>query len=102
MMMEGAGFTVENMGVDVSGQAIVDRIKELKPDVLGMSAMLTTTMANMKGIVDQLSEEGLKEGLHVMVGGAPTSPDFARKIGANYSADANEAVQVAKQLLGVA
>lgn len=102
MMLEGAGFTVENMGVDIAGQAIVDRVKELKPDVLGMSAMLTTTMANMKGVVDQLKEEGLADGLRVMVGGAPTSPDFAKKIGANYSADANEAVIVAKQLLGLA
>ena len=102
MMLEGAGFTVENMGVDIAGQAIVDRVKELKPEILGMSAMLTTTMANMKGVVDQLKEEGLTEGLHVMVGGAPTSPDFAKKIGATYSADANEAVLVAKQILGVA
>ncbi len=102
MMLEGAGFTVENMGVDVNGQVIVDRVKELQPDILGMSAMLTTTMANMKGVVDQLKEEGLADDLKVMVGGAPTSPDFATKIGATYSADANEAVTVAKQLLDVA
>lgn len=99
MMMEGAGFTVENMGVDVAAPDIVNRVKELKPDVLGLSAMLTTTMANMKGVVDQIREEGLAEGLQIMVGGAPTSPDFAKKIDARYSADANEAVVVAKQLL---
>lgn len=102
MMLEGAGFTVVNMGVDVAAGDIVDKVKTLKPDVLGMSAMLTTTMANMKGVVDQLKEESLAEGLQIMVGGAPTSPDFAKKIGATYSADANEAVTVAKQLLGVA
>ena len=102
MMLEGAGFAVENIGVDVPAQVIVDRVKELKPDILGLSAMLTTTMTNMKTVIEQLKEEGLDEGLHVMVGGAPTSPDFAKKIGANYAADANEAVKVAKQLLGVA
>lgn len=100
MMMEGAGFIVENMGVDVSSPDIVARVKELKPDILGLSAMLTTTMANMRGVIDQLKEEGLLEDVKVMVGGAPLSPDFADKIGAYYSADANEAVEMAKRLLG--
>lgn len=101
MMMEGAGFTVENMGVDIAAQDIVNRVKELKPDVLGMSAMLTTTMANMKYVIDQLKEEGLYEDITVMVGGAPVSPDFAKKISAHYSADATEAVALAKELLAV-
>ncbi len=101
MMMEGAGFTVENMGVDVNAETIVQRVKELKPDILGMSAMLTTTMANMKGVVDQLREEGLADTVKIMIGGAPVSPDFAGKIGANYSADATEAVAMARELLAV-
>lgn len=99
MMLEGAGFTVENMGVDVGAAEIVNKIKEVRPDILGMSAMLTTTMTNMKGILDLLEEESLADGLKVMVGGAPLSPDFAEKIGAYYSADANEAVVIAKRLL---
>jgi 5-methyltetrahydrofolate--homocysteine methyltransferase len=101
MMLEGAGFQVNHMGVDVPTAAIIEKVKEEKPDILGLSAMLTTTMANMKDVVDALKEEGLFDSLNVMVGGAPTSPDFARKIGANYAADANEAVTVAKQLLAV-
>ena len=101
MMMEGAGFKVENMGVDINAQDIVSRVKELKPEILGMSAMLTTTMNNMKGVVDQLKEEGLYEDLKVMVGGAPVSPDFANKVGAHYSADATEAVALAKELIAL-
>jgi 5-methyltetrahydrofolate--homocysteine methyltransferase len=99
MMLEGAGFQVINMGVDVPTAAIIEKVKEVKPDILGLSAMLTTTMANMRDVVDALKEEGLFDGLKVMVGGAPTSPDFARKVGVHYAADANEAVTVAKQLL---
>lgn len=102
MMMEGAGFAVEYMGVDMPADKIVEKVKESKPNILGMSAMLTTTMNNMKGVVDQLKEEGIYEGVKVMVGGAPSSPEFAEKIGAHYSADATEAVAVAKQLLNVA
>jgi 5-methyltetrahydrofolate--homocysteine methyltransferase len=101
MMLEGAGFKVVNMGVDQTAKNIVEKVKEMKPDILGMSAMLTTTMANMKGTIELLREEGLLENLKIMVGGAPTSPAFAERIGAHYSADANEAVLLAKKLLGI-
>ena len=67
-----------------------------------MSAMLTTTMANMKDVVEMLKEEGLLDEMKVMIGGAPTSPMYAEKIGSHYSADASEAVIIAKQLLGMA
>ncbi|MDO5116547.1 MAG: corrinoid protein [Synergistaceae bacterium] len=102
MMLEGAGFEVVNIGVDKSAREIVDKVKELKPDVLGMSAMLTTTMANMKEVIDLLKEESLYDGLPIMIGGAPTSPMYAEKLGCRYSADASEAVIIAKQLTDMA
>lgn len=101
MMLEGAGFEVVNVGVDKSASFIVEKVKEHKPDILGMSAMLTTTMSNMKEVIELLTEEGLIGSVKVMVGGAPVSPAYAEKMGANYSADASEAVVVAKKLLGV-
>lgn len=102
MMLEGAGFEVTNIGVDKPAKEIVAKIKELQPNIIGMSAMLTTTMANMKEVIDLLAEEGLLDNIHIMIGGAPTSPAFAEKIGARYSADASEAVSTAKELLQVA
>ncbi len=102
MMLEGAGFEVINIGVDKPAKEIVEKVKELKPNILGMSAMLTTTMANMKDVVEMLKEEGLYDEINVMIGGAPTSPMYAEKIGGHYSADASEAVIIAKQLLGMA
>ena len=102
MMLEGAGFEVINIGVDKPAKEIIEKVKELKPNILGMSAMLTTTMANMKHVVEMLKEEGLLDEMKVMIGGAPTSPMYAEKIGSHYSADASEAVIIAKQLLGMA
>ena len=102
MMLEGAGFEVINIGVDKPAKEIIEKVKELKPNILGMSAMLTTTMANMKDVVEMLREEGLLEEIKVMIGGAPTSPMYAEKIGGHYSADASEAGVIAKQLLGMA
>lgn len=99
MMLEGAGFEVNFMGVDKSTDEIIAKVKEYKPDILGMSAMLTTTMSNMPIVIDALKEEALCDGLIVMIGGAPTSPGFAKQIGANYSADASDAVNVAKALI---
>jgi len=101
MMLEGAGFEVLHMGVDKQAAEIVKKIKEYSPDILGISAMLTTTMSNMKGVIDSIVEEGLADNLKIMVGGAPTSRDFANKLGVYYSADASEAVTVAKQLMNV-
>ena len=102
MMLEGAGFEVINIGVDRKAADIVEKVKELKPDILAMSAMLTTTMENMREVISILKEEGLHSDLHVMVGGAPLSPLYAEKIDANYSADASSAVVLAKKLLDVA
>ena len=99
MMLEGAGFEVRNIGVDVPASAIVEAVKAETPDILAMSAMLTTTMGNMKEVVDLLKESGLDERLKVMIGGAPTTPDYAKKIGAFYGADASDAVKVAREII---
>ena len=80
-MLEGAGFEVINIGVDIPAAKIVEKVKEIKPDIVGLSAMLTTTMATMKDVIDALKEEGLTENMPVMVGGAPLSPMYAEKIG---------------------
>lgn len=101
MMMEGAGFEVKNIGVDVPVAKIIEEVKAMQPDIIGLSAMLTTTMVNMKDVIDALKEEGLLEKTKVMVGGAPLSPAYAEKIGGNYSADASEAIVNAKQLVSM-
>ncbi len=102
MMLEGAGFEVIHMGVDKPAEEIIEKIKQCEPDILAISAMLTTTMANMKTVIDVISEEGLRDKVKIMIGGAPTSPSFAEKIGANYSADASSAAIVAKKLMETA
>lgn len=99
MMLEGAGFEVFYMGVDKPASEIIEKIKKYKPKILGMSAMLTTTMVKMKEVIDLAKEEGLLDDLVIMIGGAPTSPAFASKIGAIYAANASEAVETAKQFI---
>lgn len=99
MMLEGAGYEVIDLGVDSSPKQIIDAVKEHEPDILGMSAMLTTTMANMKDTIAALKENGLAERVKVMVGGAPVSPSFADSVGANYSSDAHSAVELANKLM---
>lgn len=99
MMLEGAGFEVINLGIDTEPEKIIEAIKQYNPDIIGMSAMLTTTMKAMKETVDAIKEEGLYDKVKVMVGGAPVNGEFAQQIGAYYSSDANEAVEVATKLL---
>jgi 5-methyltetrahydrofolate--homocysteine methyltransferase len=99
MMLEGAGFEVKDIGVDVTPEKIVELTKEYKPDVVGMSAMLTTTMTSMKDSIDAIKEAGLSESTKVMVGGAPVSERFADEIGAHYAGDAASAVDLAKKLV---
>ncbi|GAB6146913.1 cobalamin B12-binding domain-containing protein [Desulfocicer niacini] len=103
MMMESVGFTVINAGVDNSPETLVDLIKKEKPDVLGMSALLTTTMLHMKDTIELLKEEGLRNDVKVIIGGAPVSQDFADEIGADgFSPDAASAADLCKKLLGIA
>lgn len=100
MMLEGAGFEVVDIGVDVPEATFVEKLKEVKPDILAMSALLTTTMPQMKVVIDAVKEAGLRDGLIIMVGGAPVTADFAKEIGADaYSKDAAEAAERAKELV---
>ena len=101
-MLEGCGFEVINIGIDVSADKFIEEVKKNQPDILCMSALLTTTMGYMKEVIDALEKAGIRDRVKVMVGGAPVSQGFADEIGADgYSDNANTAVQVAKQLLGV-
>ncbi len=97
-MMKGTGFEVIDMGVNVSTTDVVEQVREHRPDILGLSALLTTTMPQMKEIIDALANAGLRDGLKVIVGGAPVNQMFADHVGADgYAQDAGEAVAVAKQ-----
>ncbi|HWR09943.1 corrinoid protein [Sporomusa sp.] len=98
MMLESGGFTVINLGIDIPAEKFVAAIKEHKPGVVGMSALLTTTMLNMKEVIDLINEEGLQ--VKCIIGGAPISQEFADEIGADgYAPDAASAVELCKKLL---
>jgi 5-methyltetrahydrofolate--homocysteine methyltransferase len=100
MMMEGAGFEVVDLGINTDADAYIQALKEHRPDILGMSALLTTTMPYMKVVIDTLIEQGLRDDYIVMVGGAPLNDEFAKAVGADaYCRDAATAVEVAKQLV---
>lgn len=100
-MLEGCGFEVINLGVDISGQQFVEAVRKYNPQVVCLSALLTTTMSYMKEVIDTLSSEGLRQQVKVLVGGAPVSEEFAMQIGADgYSSNANGAVVLAKRILG--
>ena len=103
MMLESAGFEVIDLGVDVEPEIFIDAVREKKPDILGLSALLTTTMPWMRKSVESIVEAGLREGLKIIVGGAPVNQEFADEIGADaYAADAGSASKVAKRLLAAA
>jgi corrinoid protein of di/trimethylamine methyltransferase len=98
MMLEGAGFKVIDLGVDLSVDKLVDQVKALKPNILGLSALLTTTMPEMQKVIAELKTQGLRDRVKVLVGGAPVDQVFADKIGADgYGADAAEAVELARR-----
>lgn len=99
-MLEGCGFEVVNIGIDVDSDAFVKAVKEHRADILCMSALLTTTMTYMKEVIAALETAGIRQQVKVMIGGAPVSQDFADEIGADgYSDNANSAVAVAKELI---
>ena len=101
MMLEGAGLEVIDLGVDSTVDTVIARVKELQPDVLGMSALLTTTMPEMEKMIEALKIQGIRDKVRVMIGGAPVGADFATKIGADaYGEDAAEAVSIARDLIG--
>jgi 5-methyltetrahydrofolate--homocysteine methyltransferase len=101
MMMESGGMTVVNMGVDISTDKFAAAVREHNPDVLAMSALLTTTMLAMKDTIELLKEEGLRDSVKVIVGGAPVTADFANEIGADgWAPDAASAKDLAVELAG--
>ncbi|MGE0238047.1 MAG: corrinoid protein [Parvibaculaceae bacterium] len=100
MMMEGAGFEVINIGINNPVEKYLDAIAEHQPDILGMSALLTTTMPYMKVVIDTLKEKGMRDDYIVLVGGAPLNEEFAKAVGADaYCRDAAVAVETAKDFM---
>jgi len=102
-MLGASGFQVYDLGVDVPAARIIAKVKEVEADLVGLSALLTTTMVKQKEVIDELDKQGLRKKVKVMVGGAPVTRDWVQKIEADgYSEDAIGAVGLAKQLVGVA
>ena len=102
MMMEGAGFNVVNLGINTDADKFLAAIREHKPEILGMSALLTTTMPYMGVVIEALKQQGLRDQIIVLVGGAPLNEAFAEEIGADaYCRDAAIAVETAKKLLAI-
>lgn len=100
MMCEGAGFDVEDLGKDVAPEEFVRGVKEFEPDVIGMSALLTTTMRTMEQTIKALDEAGVRDQVKVIIGGAPVTQSFADQIGADgYASNAASAADLAKKLL---
>src|SRR6056300_1825344 len=103
MMLEGAGFEVHDIGINNAVEDYIAALERHKPDILGMSALLTTTMPYMKVVIDAMKEKGIRDDYIVMVGGAPLNEEFGKAIGADaYCRDAATAVDVAKQLMAAA
>jgi methylmalonyl-CoA mutase cobalamin-binding domain/chain len=102
-MLRTSGFEVNDLGKDVNADTIVAKIRELKPKIIGMSALLTTTVPYQETVIKRLIAEGLRDEVIVMVGGAPVTPEWAEKIGADgYANNAPEAVEIARKLVGKA
>src|SRR5664279_143038 len=100
IMLEGAGFTVIDLGVNVAPETFVENINEHEPDIVGFSAFLTTTMPMFKANINSLQKAGIRDDVIVMVGGAPVTQEYADAVGADgYSADASSAVKKAKELI---
>lgn len=100
MMLEGSGFEVKDLGKDIPPEKFVDAVKKEKPDIVALSALLTTTMRSMSHTVTALKEAGLRESVKIMIGGAPVTADFAKQIGADgYAANAPAAVELAKRFI---
>jgi len=102
MMLEGAGFSVVDIGVDAPPEAFVAAIKDNDADIVGISALLTTTMTGIPAVIQAVEEAGLRDEVKIMVGGAPITPEFAVEIGADgFAPDASSATRLAKELLGL-
>jgi len=100
IMLEGAGFTVYDLGVNVAPETFVEKVQEVKPEIVGFSAFLTTTMPMFKANINALEKAGIRGDVIVMVGGAPVTQEYADAVGADgYAADASTAVRLAKDLI---
>jgi 5-methyltetrahydrofolate--homocysteine methyltransferase len=100
MMMQSGGLEVIDLGIDVSPERFIEAVREHQPDIVGMSALLTTTMPAMEETIDLLAEEGLRDKVKVIIGGAPISQEFATSIGADgYAPDAATATELCKQFI---
>jgi 5-methyltetrahydrofolate--homocysteine methyltransferase len=100
LMLEGAGFEVKDLGVDVPPEKFIEAINTGNADIIALSALLTTTMPNMKTTIDAIQQAGLRDKVKIIIGGAPVTQDYANQIGADgYSADASRAVALAQSLL---
>lgn len=100
MMLEGAGFEVIDLGINVPSDMFIEAINQEGAEIVAMSSLLTTTKPNMKVVIDSLSDAGVRDQVKVIIGGAPVTQDFADEIGANgYAADASRAVKLAKSLV---
>jgi len=100
MMLEGGGFEVVDLGVDASPEKFVTAIRDQQPHIVGMSALLTTTMVNMRTTIDALAEAGVRDQVRIMIGGAPVTQRYADEIGADgYAPDAASAVDLARSLV---
>ena len=103
MMLEGAGFEIIDLGTDVAPDKFVSAVEQNQVDIIGMSALLTTTMASIQKTIEALTDAGLRDRVKVLIGGAPITQDFADKVGADgFATDAGSAPRIAKALLGVA
>lgn len=101
MMLEGGGFEITDLGTDVSPEKYIEAIQREEVDIVGMSALLTTTMPNMVTTINAISEAGLREKVKIIIGGAPVTADYADQIGADgFAPDASQAVSLAKKLVG--
>jgi 5-methyltetrahydrofolate--homocysteine methyltransferase len=100
MMLEGGGFEIIDLGIDVPAERFVETVAAEQPDLIGMSALLTTTMPSMQQTIAALDEAGLRDGVKILIGGAPVTRSFAEEIGADgYAADAASAVDLARELV---
>jgi len=100
IMLEGAGFTVYDLGVNVAPETFVEKVREVKPEIVGFSAFLTTTMPMFKANINALEKAGIRGDVIVMVGGAPVTQEYADAVGADgYASDASTAVRLAKDLI---
>ncbi len=100
MFLEGAGFEVHDLGRDVSISKFVQKIKEIKPDIVALSALMTTTMEKMRETIERFKEDGLRERVKIVVGGASVTEEFAKEIGADgYAEDAVKAVNLCERLM---